>query len=264
MPAAKKIYPLHGDPIRIVPLHLPEELHQPTAEVAKVAPAAAPKLTYRNGPLLTAVEVFTIFWGPAWSAAPQNALVAQINQFFDFILTSALMQQLAEYSVPGKTIGNGKRTGTISITSPTLKTSISDTAIQHMLQHQIASNPAVPHPTPNTLYFIYMPPGVRVVQGGSASCQAFCGYHNDISGQIFYAVMPYPGCAGCTGGLAPLDALTSTSSHELCEAITDPIPGQGWYDDTYGEIGDICAWKTKKLGPYTVQLEWSNKANACG
>jgi len=75
--------------------------------------------------------------------------------------------------------------------------------------------------------------------------------------------MPYPGCSGCAGGLAPFDALTSTSSHELCEAITDPIPGQGWYDDHNGEIGDICAWKTKKIGAYTVQLEWSNKNNNC-
>jgi hypothetical protein len=75
--------------------------------------------------------------------------------------------------------------------------------------------------------------------------------------------MPYPGCAGCVGGLAVLDALTSTSSHELCEAVTDPVPGQGWYDDANGEIGDICAWQTKKLGPWTVQLEWSNQKGAC-
>lgn len=70
--------------------------------------------------------------------------------------------------------------------------------------------------------------------------------------------MPYPGCDGCLGGLPTFNALTSTSSHELCEAITDPIPGQGWYDDANGEIGDICAWKTKQLGNDTVQLEWSN------
>ena len=75
--------------------------------------------------------------------------------------------------------------------------------------------------------------------------------------------MPYPGCTGCEGGLAIPDALTSTSSHELCEAITDPIPGTGWYDDANGEIGDICAWKTKTLGGYVVQLEWSNEAEAC-
>src|ERR1700731_4852155 len=260
---AKKIYAAHVDPIRIVPLFVPDAGGQPTAGVAAAAPAALPKLTYRNGPLLTAVEVFTIFWGPAWQRGAQGAMVAQINQFFDFILTSPLIAQLAEYSVPGRNIGNGKRTGTLTITTPQLAHSVSDTAIQHMLQQEIASNAAVPHPTPNTLYFIYLPLGVSVVQGGSASCQGFCGYHNDISGQIFYAVMPYPGCAGCTGGLATLEALTSTSSHELCEAITDAIPGQGWYDDAHGEIGDICAWKTKKVGQYTVQLEWSNAQNQC-
>ena len=75
--------------------------------------------------------------------------------------------------------------------------------------------------------------------------------------------MPYPGCAGCEGGLAIPAALTSTSSHELCEAITDPVPGAGWYDDNNGEIGDICAWKTKTLGKFVVQLEWSNAADSC-
>jgi hypothetical protein len=132
-----------------------------------------------------------------------------------------------------------------------------------MLQHLIATNNSVPKPSPNMLYFIYIQPGTRVVQGGSASCTSLCGYHNDVSGQIFYAVMPYPGCAGCTGSMDIFAALTSTSSHELCEAITDPIPGQGWYDDANGEIGDICAWKNKQVGKYTVQLEWSNTTNQC-
>ena len=56
---------------------------------------------------------------------------------------------------------------------------------------------------------------------------------------------------------------TLESDVALCEAITDPVPGQGWYDDSNGEIGDICAWKTRTLGSYTVQLEWSNKAGSC-
>ena len=75
--------------------------------------------------------------------------------------------------------------------------------------------------------------------------------------------MPYPDCSGCLGGLTRLEALTSTSSHELCEAITDPIPGQGWYDDANGEIGDICAWQTTVLSGWTIQLEWSNRAGKC-
>jgi hypothetical protein len=241
-------------PIRVVPLHRPE--------AERAAPTAAPLLTYRGGPLLTAVEVFTVFWGAAWEASPQSVVMKSMNLFFDFILTSPLIDQLGEYNVAGKTIGHGTRTGTKILTVPAPGNSVQDSAIQKLLQQEIASG-VLPAPTTNSLYFFFLPPGVQVLQGGSASCKDFCGYHDATSDGVFYAVMPYPGCSGCTGGLAVADALTSTSSHELCEAITDPIPGQGWYDDNNGEIGDICAWKTRTLGNYTIQLEWSNKAGAC-
>jgi hypothetical protein len=248
-----------GDAIRIVPVASVDELGVVGAQVPAGPP---PKLTYRGGHLLTAVEVFTIFWGAAWSSAPNAALVGQLNQFFDVILTSSLIDQLGEYSTSTASIGHGTRVGTATISTPTVQTHVSDGAIQHFLQQQISAK-TVPAPTANRLYFVYLPPGVSVTQGGSRSCQAFCGYHSDINGVVFYAVMPYPGCSGCTGTLTVLTALTSTSSHELCESITDAVPGTGWYDDHNGEIGDICAWKTKTVAGYTVQQEWSNTANAC-
>ncbi len=244
-----------GDAIRVVPLRLPDEL--------VAAPAVPPLLTYRGGPLLTNVEVFPVFWGAAWNKPPLNPMIAKLNGFFDAVLTSSLLDQLGEYSVPGRTIGHGKRTGGTIVTSPPVKHTVADGAIQHMLRQEIAVNSAFPQPAPNVLYFVYLPPGISVTSQGSRSCTSFCGYHNDINGQVFYAVMPYAGCSGCLGSLQAFDALTSTSSHELCEAITDPVPGQGWYDDNNGEIGDICAWTTKKVSGYTVQLEWSNKQNAC-
>jgi len=252
--------PRLNDPIRIVPLHLPIELYRPSPGIA--TPSGA-QLTYRGGPLLDAVRVFTIFWGQVWQTTPNSYLASEINQFFSFVVSSALIEQLAEYNVPGQSIGHGSLIGTVTITQPTLSSSVTDSGIQAMLQQEFKNNPSVPTPDANTLYFVYLPPGTAVVQGGARSCQAFCGYHDTFGNGIYYAVMPFPNCAGCLGGLSTLDALTSTSSHELCEAITDPIPGQGWYDDTYGEIGDICAWQTKKLGNYTVQLEWSNKNASC-
>ncbi|MEO7144725.1 MAG: hypothetical protein ABI165_14600 [Bryobacteraceae bacterium] len=255
----RHVVPHWSDPIRIVPLYLPEEL---TRNLPHAGAAGAPKLTYRGGPLMTGVKVFTIFWGPAWEKA-QAAVATYINDFFTAILTSSLIDELGEYSTPPYTIGHGSHIGTINVNTPAPGKSISDAAIRHMLQQNAATNPAFPQPDANTLYFVYTPPGSAIVQGGSRSCQAFCGYHDNISGQLFYAAMPFPNCHGCTGGLTVEDALTSTSSHELCEAITDPIPGQGWYDDTNGEIGDICAWKTKKIGQWTVQLEWSNKRGKC-
>ena len=241
-------------PIRIVPLH--------PGQAKAAAPQVTPKLTYRNGPVLTAVQVFTIFWGATWKDAPQNALLTKVNEFFDFILSSQLLDQLAEYSVPNQTISHGVLIGTITLATPVPGKTVDDSAIQNLIQQEISAG-TLPASTPNSLYFVFLPPGVTVTQGGSASCQVFCGYHDAINNSVFYAVMPYPGCAGCLGGIADFAALTSTTSHELCEAITDPIPGQGWYDDNNGEIGDICAWQTRTLGGYTIQLEWSNKAKKC-
>ena len=240
-------------PLRIVPLH----------PHVRDAAAPTPLLTYRGGPLLTNVEVFTIFWGTDWQQSANTPLISQMNSFFDDILASPLIDQLAEYNVPGKSIGRGVLLGTNTFTESSPGKSVTDSAIQKFLQAQISAG-TFPAVTENTLYFVYLPPGTQVKQSTAASCKDFCGYHEATpSGGIFYAVMPYPNCSGCLGGLDTFPALTSTSSHELCEAITDPVPGQGWYDDNHGEIGDICAWQTKQLGNHTIQLEWSNKANAC-
>jgi hypothetical protein len=186
----------------------------------------------------------------------------KLSAFFDYTVASPLIDQLVEYGVQDFAIGYGKRTGAIALrTSPAAD--VADADIQQLIQEEIASDPAVAEPTPDSLYYVFLPPGVTVGLDGGSSCVNFCGYHSDIDGMLFYAVMPYPECTGCTGGMPVLDALTTTTSHELCEAITDPIPGSGWYDDQNGEIGDICAWQTKKLGDYTVQLEWSNRQGRC-
>jgi hypothetical protein len=240
-------------PIRIVPVH-----------TQTLAPVGAPRLTYRGGPLLSAAEVFIFFWGDAWRSEPHATLMGQLNDFFEFAVASPLIDQLGEYSVQDYAIGRGTRTGAIALTA-TPPATVTDADVQAMVRDQIASNPAVAQPTPNSLYFVFLPPGVTSDLQGSSSCVGFCGYHNNIDG-LHYAVMPYVDCGGCmVGGLSLLDAFTAVASHELCEAITDPEPSGilGWYDDANGEIGDICAWRTKQLGAYTVQLEWSNAQGQC-
>jgi hypothetical protein len=255
-PAARaRLLARPSDAVRTVPPNLPANMVR--------APAAPKKLTYYGGPLLGAVEVVTLFWGTDWQKPDLKDTPDKVNEFFDFILTSALLDQLGEYSVTGTSIAHGKRTATEVVTSPALGNSVTDGEIQSLIQQEIL-NGNVPQPTANGLYFVYTQPGVQVIMGGSASCVAFCGYHDHINRRIFYAVMPYPDCRGCTGTLSAFDALTSTSSHELCEAITDAVPGEGWYDwGNNMEIGDLCAWMTKKIDKYTVQLEWSNKAKDC-
>lgn len=149
-------------------------------------------------------------------------------------------------------------------------TSITDQDVQNLLESNLAS---LPSPDPNTLYVMMFPTGVSISVGSDASCQTFCGYHSsfqDANGNtIRYAVHPFPDCAGCQGGLSNTDVLTSIITHEVAEAETDAAAdGSGWYDQTNGEIGDICAWQFKQVtGPdgkaHTVQLLWSNAANNC-
>ena len=263
------------DYIKVVPLHSPkptlsiDELRRARQEQSDtqlfeghtLAAAAPPHLTYFGGSLLTNVQVYTIFWGKKWSAGSGAGIAAKLNDFYRAILVSPLIDQLAEYNVPGKSIGHGSLIGSKVITANAPVGSVTDTTIRTQLKAWISAH-TVPVNTPNTVYFIYLDPGIVSIMGGSKSCSSYCGYH-DAVGKIYYAVMPYPNCAGCLGGLAAIDALTGTSSHELCEAITDPVPGAGWYDDNNGEIGDICAWSFKKVAGYNVQLEWSNLHNQC-
>src|SRR6185437_2030643 len=260
--------------IRIAPLHHPKtkvnlaELGQSSddaelfgTELPK-APSP-PKLKYYHGPLISKAKVYTIFWGKNWkSSAAFVKLEKNINQFFKDILVSTLIDQLAEYNTPVYKITHGSLIGSKVITANAPGSSITDTVIQTQLKSWIAAH-TIPAWDKNTLYFIYLDKGVSVHMGGGASCTAFCGYHNHISKKDYYAVMPFPGCAGCLGGLSVLNALTGTSSHELCEAITDAVPGTGWYDSANGEIGDICAWTFKTIAGHNVQKEWSNSMNAC-
>jgi hypothetical protein len=240
-----------GEHIRVVPLHHPKP----------AAPTGA-KLTYRNGLLIANVEVFTIFWGNLWGSTPTSTdLMNKLNKFFADIVVSSAIDQLAEYSVPGEMIGHGSFIGTKLINANAPVGSVTDSVIRTQLRKWVVAQ-TVPKNTNDTLYFIYLDPGIVSIMGGSRSCQSYCGYHNNV-GKIYYAVMPYPTCSGCLGGLQVFDAMTGSSSHELCEAITDAVPGSGWYDDTNGEIGDICAWNFKQVSGYTVQLEWSNEHGNC-
>jgi len=259
MKRPRKKHPTRGIPgrpsfpeaIRVVPIHYP-------------APAAlrGARLTYRGGPLIAAAEVFTIFWGNLWSTtATSMELISKINTFFSDILVSPLVDQLAEYDVTRQKIEHGAFTGSTVLSANAPAGSVTDSAIQAALKEWISAK-TVPSNGPDSLYFVYLDPGIVSIMGGGRSCQSYCGYHSN-SGDTYYAVMPFPSCAGCLGGLQPFDAITATSSHELCEAITDPVPGTAWYDDTNGEIGDICAWNFKQIAGYTVQLEWSNNANKC-
>lgn len=251
-------------PLQIVPTksHIARGLLQ----VSDVS--AAPALNDHGGPILTAVEVVAIYWGAAWAEGNDQQLTIGLDAFFDSILTSSLIDLLGEYGRPAEPIGHGRRVASVRITNSEPGSLVSgvrqvtDAEVQAALQGWIAAG-TVKATTPNTLYFIYLPVGVKSLMGSGGSCTDYCGYHDHMGGTIFYAVIPYANCDGCEFSGSFLDTLTEVSSHELCEAITDPALN-GWWDASNGEeIGDLCNRQTTRLNGYLVQTEWSNRQTAC-
>src|SRR5947209_12553908 len=102
--------PAAGEHVRVVPLHYPkpsiqiDELRRRRlaeeeggsdlfSDEPRVAPASA-HLTYFNGPLLTNVKVYVIYWGKLWgTTAASTNLIHKIESFFKAILVSPLMDQ---------------------------------------------------------------------------------------------------------------------------------------------------------------------------
>ncbi|KAJ3307877.1 hypothetical protein HDU76_004299, partial [Blyttiomyces sp. JEL0837] len=227
-----------------------------------------------GGPVIQNVEVHTIFYGNA-------NYQTELKAFYTAAVKSPWISWLSEYNTasPAQTIGLGTFGGSYT-QSTNLKAILDDTEIQTFLKG-LADGGTIT-PTANTFYAVHFQPGVTITMGGSTSCVQFCAYHGTISyksGYIFYSVVPDQGgnCAGgCGSNSILLNNLCSVSSHELAEAITDAGVGLAttnayplaWYDNTYGEIGDICNGQQGTFVggdgvTYTVQKEWSNQKGAC-
>ena len=181
-----------------------------------------------------------------------------------------MMDMLREYSTPSTSIGHGRRLASIRLpgsepgTVVSGRRQVTDAQVQAALAGWIAAG-TVPAKTANTLYFVYLPIGTVVVDAAGApqSCTAMCGYHGAFGASIYYAVIPYANCNGCEFPGGMLDTFTEVSSHELCEAVTDPALHTWWDSGTGNEIGDICNRDTVRLGGYLVQTEWSNRLGVC-
>ena len=237
------------------PMHKKTELYDPAQ--SRVIPDGM-TLDYHGGVLLAHVEVTVIFLGDWWNS--HRDLATQLDAFWNTVMQSSVVGQLQEYSIGTYTLGSGSYLGShiFALTPPA---TANDAWIVATLQ-DILSHGTIGSPQENSLYMIYLPSGVASEQGGDRSCDVYCGYHNNAN-TLYYAVIPYPDCYGCTGNLDVFQALCVTSSHELCEAVTDPAVGNGWLSSDGAEIGDICAWQFRQEGPYTVQKEWSNIKKTC-
>jgi len=201
------------------------------------------------------------------------------------------MDLLAQYSTDIKAqdgrdgtqqkLGKGAFAGSIAIT-PSAATSgvISEIEIQKELDAQIDKG-ILPSPNENTLFMVYLPPGLRVTYLGYISCNSFCAFHSHFtsaSGRgVIFGVFPDYGTANCgrCPGETLVDAATIASSHEMAESITDPLVGtsgsvsfpMAWSTADNNEIGDLCVGNYTTLKGndkiYKIQQEYDLSTNTC-
>lgn len=163
-----------------------------------------------------------------------------------------------------------------------------------------APGTGVPYPNDNSVYVVFLPADVDINNGPlGGTCDKFDAYHLQsmaltVDGPLFeippfkadfqsypYAVIPLK-CAKDGNGNLSVDLLTQRMTHEIVEALTDPISLGGWVDNTTlnftldflkeGEAADICE---VDIGPapdgrprrldngVRVSSYWSNADGAC-
>jgi len=253
-------------------------LYRPGLPAAPAAlPGSGPTMLYYGGPVISSVKIAVVMWG---KGVPKTT-GSLISPFFKALVNSTYIDQLAQYSTnitgvnghPGtnQTITRGSFRGKFRITPSNTSKTLSDGDVQTELKAQIAAG-ALPAADLNTLYMIYFPPGITITLGNLRSCSSFGAYHEAVSAtvtpaNIFYGIMPDCGYS--------FSGVTSVSSHEFAEAITDAIPTPGthpaypqaWNTVNGSEIGDLCeSHQTTLTGggeTYTVQEIFTNSTNAC-
>jgi hypothetical protein len=247
-------------------------------------PAPAVVTSY-GGPTLTAPVLVPIFFSnDSDSTSPIPAMTA----FFQRLGATNYWKALSEYN-----IGPVASVVPVQLSQAAPASLIDDPAgntLKPLLANLIATGAGgLPAPTPQTLYVLVFPSTTSVVQGGMTSggnaCSAFLGYHDELplaaGGSVAYAVVLR--CSASQLGYATdLDVMTSTASHEIIEAVTDPFPSSSPayanLDAQHGlllaanpgtELGDMCQVDPEadfsfQDMSFLVQRFWSNAAAAAG
>ncbi|KAJ3072551.1 hypothetical protein HDU98_003379 [Podochytrium sp. JEL0797] len=203
-----------------------------------VQPIQNTQLMRGRGPLLTNVAVQPVFFGNVTHAT-------EIDNFYEHVVQSPWMNVLSQYSV-----GQGTAVPGLHMRAPS-NLALTQKDVEKLLLSMVSNGHIVP--TAMTYVPVHFSPGfVITARGGSVSCKEWCGIHDflDLGSlvpgvpNLYFGMIPNFGVGtncdgGCGKGEKEIDNICSVASHELAEAITDPVPWNGWYNKS-NEIGDLC------------------------
>ena len=246
-------------PMHVVrPAYLHEDNHDLVTNplASPTGPGGAAGFHNRNGSQIAVPEVTNIYLGQFWGDR------AFVEAFSKAIVENGYLDPLRDLNS-----GTGPGTYRGSIDGPALNPgdTFHDADAQSTVTALLAAGTI--QGNANSLFVLILPDGVTSVldSANAQSCTDFCGYHDAFDYQgtsIAYAVLPSSLCSGCGGQIGDF---TAVYGHELAEAATDKVPGQGWVANDGEENGDLEAWVLFGWGPpedpnrYTVQGYYTNE-----
>ncbi len=276
---------------------------------AGFANAAGPLYYHAGGSIMTpGLQIYTIFWVPATlqdgsAASMSNTYKTVQNNLAKYFAGHALTSIHSQYyQIIGgvKTYINGlgkDQTDSLggtayaanafpardSVNCPPSPNCLTDAQIEAQI-HKVMNLKGWTGGM-NKIFLLYTPEGMEsCYDTNNCSTNIFCAYHSYfyVNGKaIIYGNEPYATPNGCQdGGPSPngdaaADSAASIASHEISEAMTDPLL-DAWYATSGDENGDLCAWDfgtlTWKRGTanqmwaghyFRLQQEYSNHQARC-
>jgi hypothetical protein len=232
-------------------------------------PPASPHLVDHHGKVLTKPLFASIYLGNFWKTKKGTAEKTYYDNFAKDVVQSKYADIWREYRG-----GRGKFVGSTVSSTPAAPRQINHREIQSIVATEIKSA-TIAQPNGQTVYTVYLPPNTTLIApNGATSRDGLGGYHGSFDlpngKRAYYAAIAYStNSNGINFTGKAKDNNTIVASHEWTEAVTDPDVNNGklgWYDNSYGEIGDIPINMGMDLvdlygyvDGYAVQKEWSNK-----
>jgi Phosphate-induced protein 1 conserved region len=250
-------------------------------------------LSYHGGPVIVKATTYAIFWIPASGALTLHYQTVQTNllkdypghsiannntQYYQGSTTKTFIQNAGTFG--GSYVDTSSYPVSDCTDSATPGNCISDA----LIQQEIVKVMGIKGWTGgnNKVFFLFTSSGEGSCYNASnCSYTQYCAYHTFFSSggvNVIYGNEPFGNPSVCAGGTpspnndAAADSAASALTHELTEAITDPLLN-AWYGGSgvASEIGDLCNGYMGYMGwdgglaneywnghYYAVQTEYSN------
>jgi len=166
---------------------------------------------FHGGRVMSSVRQVSIFLGAGWSDSQARAREASLSD-----ISTAQVTELRGSNV--RTLRAAPR---LEDFSNLTQGPVNDLTIQHKLSEML-HNKAIPGPTSNTVYVVFLAPGIASTLCGHKAGVDYAAYHNFMNleaGEVRYVVVPLN---------ADSDRHAAAAARALAETALNPN-GTGWF-----------------------------------